>query len=70
MQARPPGVRIFIILGGIVWIGVTIAAVVSVINAPAENVGLAIGIGLIWLVLLAFAAVERWTGGRDPTLKR
>ena len=70
MQARPPGVPIFIILGAIVWIGVTIAAVVSVIQAPAENIGLAIGIVLIWLVVLAFAAIERWTGGRDPTIKR
>lgn len=70
MQARPPGVPIFIILGAIVWIGITIAVVVSVIQSPAENVGMAIGIVLIWLVVLAFAVIERWTGGRDPTIRR
>ena len=70
MQARPPGVPIFIILGAIVWIGITIAVVVSVIQSPAENVGMAIGIVLIWLVVLAFAIFERWTGGRDPTIRR
>ena len=70
MQARPPGVPIFIILGAIVWIGITIAVVVSVIQSPAENVGMAIGIVLIWLVVLAFVVIERWTGGRDPTIRR
>lgn len=70
MQARPPGVPIFIILGAIVWIGITIAVVVRVIQSPAENVGMAIGIVLIWLVVLAFAVIERWTGGRDPTIRR
>ncbi len=66
MHARPPGVPIFLVLGSILWIAVTIAVLAVIAADPARHSDLAIGLGLIWLALIAFAAVERWTGGRTP----
>ena len=70
MHVRPPSVPIFILVGALVWLVVTVAAVVSVIQAPAENAGLGIGIALLWVALLVFAGVERWTGGRGRSIRR
>lgn len=43
------------------WVVVTVAAAVTVIQAPGDNVALAIGLILIWVVLVAFAAMSRVT---------
>ena len=64
MDARPRSVAIFLVLGAVVWGAVTIAGLAVIVPAPAENTGLAIGLALLWLGLIAFAAMERWTGGR------
>ncbi len=66
MRARPIGVPIFIVLGMVVWGAVTIGALAVIVPAPAENAGLAMGLALMWSAFIAFAVIERWTGGRKP----
>lgn len=66
MNARPRGVPIFLVLGSGLWVALTIAVLAEIASAPAQHADLAIGLGLIWLALIAFAVVERWTGGRAP----
>ncbi|HJW21553.1 MAG TPA: hypothetical protein VJ506_03900 [Candidatus Limnocylindrales bacterium] len=64
MNARPRSVPIFIVVGAVAWVALTIGAAVVVIQSPEKNAGLGLGLVLIWVVLLVFAGVERWTGGR------
>ena len=64
MNARPRSFQIFLVVGTVVWVVLTIAAAVAVIQSPEKNAGLGLGLVLIWVVLLAYAGVERWTGGR------
>lgn len=64
MKARPRSVPIFLVVGAVAWVALSIAAAVAVIQSPQENAGLGLGLVLIWVVLVAFAGVERWTGGR------
>ncbi len=64
MHAKPIGVPISIVLFSVLWVVLTIAGIVVVVQAPAENAGLALGLALIWLALIVFMVVERWTGGK------
>ncbi len=64
MYAKPIGVPITIVLFSVLWVVLTIAGIVVVVQAPAENAGLALGWALIWLALIVFMVVERWTGGK------
>jgi hypothetical protein len=67
MHSKPGSLPVFVVAGGVLWVVVTIAAAVSVIQAPGDNVGLAIGLILMWVVLVAFAVmsqVTEWIGRR------
>ena len=56
MDSHLPAERIFIVAGVAVAIVVTIFGVITVLQAPSENIGLAIGLALIWIVALVLVA--------------
>lgn len=61
MHVKPWGLPIFIVVGVALWIVVTLAAAAVVIRAPAENAGLGVALVLIWVALIAMAAMSRLT---------
>ncbi|HYM82812.1 MAG TPA: hypothetical protein VEY67_01500 [Candidatus Dormibacteraeota bacterium] len=61
LNARPWGVLIFIVVGVALWLIVTVAALAEVVRAPAENVGLAVFLALIWITLIVMAAMSRFS---------
>ncbi len=61
MNIKPVKVPIFIVIGVILWLAVTVAMIGVVLQSPAEHVDLAIGLVLIWILLLVFAAASRLT---------
>ena len=68
MDVQPRSFLIFLVGGVVAWILVTAAVLVEVIQSPAEHLELALGILLIWVVLVIFAAFSRVTEyrGRRP----
>ena len=65
---RPSSAAILVVVGVAAWTVVTAAALIEVVQAPAEHLDLALGILLIWVVLIVFAAFSRVTEaiGRGP----
>lgn len=53
--------RLVIWVGAATWVVVTLAALSIVVAAPSEHVDLAVGLALVWAVLVGFAAFSRIT---------
>ncbi len=64
MEAKDKGRRTFLIfvgIGSILWLFVTLAVLFEVARSPADHVELGLGLLAIWIVLIVFAAVARLT---------
>lgn len=59
--ARPRSLPIFVWVGVVLWLVVTVASLTAVIQSPADHVGLAVFLVLIWLLLFGLAAMTRLT---------
>jgi membrane protein DedA with SNARE-associated domain len=62
---KPWWFGIFVVVGVVLWLVVTVVAAVAVLQAPSEHVGLAIFMVLSWIALIAFAGMSRvleWIG--------
>lgn len=57
----PRSYRIVVRAAMVVWGIVTCVALVTIIQAPSDHVDLALGLVLIWIALIAFAAFSRLT---------
>lgn len=66
MNAKPWAERVFILVAVPLWLIVTVASAVVVVQAPAENTGLAIGVILIWVAMLVFVAATWITRPGGP----
>ena len=61
MNMRPRSLPIFVVVGAVVWILVTVAVLIDVIQSPGEHVDLAIGVFLLWVAILVLVAMGRLT---------
>lgn len=61
MSTRPSSFIVFVTIGVVVWLAVTAAAVLLILQAPGDNSGLAVGLFLIWVLLIVFAVFSRLT---------
>ena len=52
---------LFVWTGSILWLLVTVTALLEVARSPSDHVGLALGLLAIWLLLVVFAALTRLT---------
>jgi membrane protein DedA with SNARE-associated domain len=58
---KPRSYLLFVWVGVALWLVVTVASVVVVIQSPGEHVELAVTLALIWVLLLGLAAFSRLT---------
>lgn len=64
---RPRSALFFLAVGVVLWTVITAASLVTIVVTPGDHSGLALGLLLIWVVLIVFAAFARVTehiGGR------
>lgn len=61
LNMKPRWVKLFVWVGVVLWLVVTAAALALVIQSPREHLDLALGVFLIWVVLVVFAAFARVT---------
>lgn len=59
---------LFTVVGVVLWLAVTAIALLYVLEAPGERLGLAVGLVLCWVLLAILAALSRFTEhiGRGP----
>jgi hypothetical protein len=58
---KPRSALVFIWVGAVLWLLVTVGVLIVVIQSPDEHSGLALGLFLIWVALIAFVAFARVT---------
>jgi len=64
---RPVSVLIVLAIATVVWLGMTVAVIAAVVQSPAQNAGLGLGVLVVWLALVAFGAlVYRVSRGEGP----
>lgn len=56
---RSPALALVLVAAVVVWLVVTVVAVIAVLLSPRENVGLALGMALGWTVLILLASRSR-----------
>lgn len=58
---RPRSALFFLGAGVVLWTVVTAASLVTMVATPGDHSGLALGLLMIWVVLIVFAALARVT---------